>query len=44
MVSAKERTNMDGLLKIVTDRLKEMDESPVQPELEEKVETVEEET
>jgi GTP-binding protein HflX len=43
MVSAKERTNMDGLLKIVTNRLKEMGESPVQPELEEKVETVEEE-
>jgi GTP-binding protein HflX len=43
MVSAKERTNMDGLLKIVTDRLKEMGESPVQPELEGKVEAVEEE-
>ncbi len=42
MVSAKERTNLDGLLKIVTGRLKEMGESPVLPEAEEKVETVEE--
>ena len=42
MVSAKERTNLDGLLKIVTGRLKEMGESPVPPEAEEKVETFEE--
>jgi len=41
MVSAKERINLDGLLKTVTDRLKEMEESPVQPEEEEKVEIVE---
>jgi GTP-binding protein HflX len=42
MVSAKERTNLDGLLKIVTGRLKEMGESSVPPEAEEKVETFEE--
>ena len=42
MVSAKERTNLDGLLKFVTGRLKEMGESSVPPEAEEKVETVEE--
>jgi GTP-binding protein HflX len=42
MVSAKERANLDGLLKIVTGRLKEMGESPVPPEAEEKVETFEE--
>jgi GTP-binding protein HflX len=42
MVSAKERTNLDGLLKIVTGRLKEMSESPAPPEAEEKVETFEE--
>ena len=42
MVSAKERTNLDGLLKFITGRLKEMGESSVPPEAEEKVETVEE--
>ena len=43
IVSAKERTNLDGLLRVVMDTLKEMNESPGQYEAEEKVEAVDEE-
>ena len=43
IVSAKERTNLDGLLRVVMDKLKEMNESPGQYEAEEKVEAVDEE-
>ena len=43
IVSAKERINLDGLLRVVMDKLKEMKESPGQYEVEEKVEAVDEE-
>jgi GTP-binding protein HflX len=43
IVSAKERTNLDGLLRVVMDTLKEMNESPAQYEVEEKVEAIDEE-
>ena len=43
LVSAKERTNLDGLLTMITDRLKEIGEPHVELDSEVKVETVEEE-
>jgi GTP-binding protein HflX len=40
IVSAKERTNLDGLLGLIIDRLEELREPPAQAVTEEKVETV----
>jgi GTP-binding protein HflX len=40
MVSAKERTNLDGLLKLILDRLNSLKEHPPQQRIEEKVEAV----
>jgi len=40
MVSAKERTNLDGLLKLILDRLNSLKDHPPQQRIEEKVEAV----
>jgi len=40
IVSAKERTNLDGLLKLILDRLNSLKEHPTQQRIEEKVEAV----
>lgn len=40
IVSAKERTNLDGLLKLILDRLNSLKEHPPQQRIEEKVEAV----
>ena len=40
MVSAKERTNLDGLLKLILDRLNSLKDHPPQQRMEEKVEAV----
>jgi GTP-binding protein HflX len=40
MVSAKERTNLDGLLKLILERLNSLKEHPPQQRIEEKVEAV----
>jgi len=41
IVSAKDRTNLDGLLQVITGKLKELREPPIQMGSEEKVEAVE---